>query len=59
LEFPGIVFVTLVQVLADKLGVSNLYEYDVPSTALKLPENTCATLDLTQKDNVIKLEVEV
>ena len=39
LELPGIVLVTFVQVSADKLGVSNLYEYPVPSTLLRLPEN--------------------
>ena len=58
LEFPGIVYVTLVQVSADRLGVSNLNESDVPSCDLKLPENTCATLDFNQKDKVTKLDAD-
>ena len=59
LEFPGIVFVTLVQVSADKLGVSNLNDCCVPSAVLILPENACATLDFIQKDKVIKADVEL
>ena len=59
LLLPGIVFVTFVHVSALKEPVSKENPCDVPSTTLIEPKKFCATLDLTQKDNVIKLELDV
>ena len=59
LELPGIVFVIFVQVSAVKEPVSKAYPCAVPSNVLISPKKFCATLDFTQNEKVIKLELDL